>query len=108
MQRADERGDIGSPKSAASKRTISIPAFLVTMLRNWKIECPPGGLVFPNSAGNVQTLADIHTRCWRPLQVAARITKADGSPRLNFHCLRHFRASLLIADGPTLKRLWAS
>ena len=46
-QRADERGVIGSPKTVASRRTISIPTFLVTMLRDWKIECPPGPLVFP-------------------------------------------------------------
>ena len=32
-QRADERGVIGSPKTLSSRRTISIPSFLVTMLR---------------------------------------------------------------------------
>ena len=35
-QRADERGVIGSPKTLSSRRTISIPSFLVTMLRNGK------------------------------------------------------------------------
>ncbi|MGB6438382.1 MAG: tyrosine-type recombinase/integrase [Methyloceanibacter sp.] len=104
-QRADERGVIGSPKTVASRRTISIPAFLVTMLRDWKIECPPGPLVFPTTLGTVQLLSDIHTKGWRPLQVAAKITKADGSARLNFHCLRHFRASMLIEDGANPKEV---
>jgi integrase len=104
-QRADERGVIGSPKTLASRRTISIPSFLVTMLRARKIECTPGPLVFGNSRGNVQTLSDIHERAWRPLQRAVRIVKADGSPRLNFHCLRHFRASMLIEDGANPKEV---
>ena len=104
-QRADERGVIGPPKTVASRRTISIPAFLVTMLRNWKVECPPGSLVFGNIRGRVQPLSDIHRRGWHPVQVAARITKPDGSPRLNFHCLRHFRASMLIEDGANPKEV---
>ena len=104
-QRADERGVIGSPKTLSSRRTISIPSFLVTMLRQWKIESNPGPLVFGNSLGQVQALSDIHQRGWRPLQVAAKITKADGSPRLNFHCLRHFRASMLIEDGANPKEV---
>jgi integrase len=77
---------------------------LATMLRDWKIECPPGPLVFPTTLGTVQLLSDIHTSGWRPLQVAAKITKAAGSPRLNFHCLRHFRASMLI-DGANPKEV---
>ena len=104
-QRADERGVIGSPKSVASRRTISLPSFLVTMLRQWKIESSPGPLVFGNKHGQAQSLSDIHLRGWRPLQVAAKITKADGSPRLNFHCLRHFRASMLIEDGANPKEV---
>jgi integrase len=80
-QRADERGVIGPPKTVASRRTISISSFLVTMLRQWKIECTTGPLVFGNSRGHVQTLSDIHERAWRPLQRAVRITKADGPPR---------------------------
>ena len=83
-QRADERGVIGSPKTVASRGTISIPSFLVTMLRQWKIKSSPGPLVFGNSHGQAQSLSDIRLRGWHPLQVAAKITKTDGSPRLNF------------------------
>jgi integrase len=38
-------------------------------------------------------------------EYAAKITKADGSPRLNFHCLRHFRASMLIEVGANPKEV---
>jgi integrase len=44
---------------------------------------------------------------WHPVQIAARVTKADGKPKLNFHCLRHFRASLLIEDGANPKEVMA-
>ena len=105
-QRADERGVIGSPKTVASRRTISIPSFLVTMLREWKIECAPGPLVFGNiarqSSNAIRHSSPRHGVHYR---VAAKITKADGSPRLNFHCLRHFRASMLIADGANPKEV---
>jgi integrase len=104
-QRADERGVIGPPKTVAGRRTISIPSFLVTMLRNWKIECPAGPLVFPNARGGPQFHAEIHTCGWRPLQIAAKIVKRDGTPRFNFHCLRHFRASMLIEDGANPKEI---
>ena len=90
---------IGPPKSVAGRRTICIPSFLVTMLREWKLECAPGPFVFGNSKGKVQTLSDIHTGGWNPLQKAAKIS------RLNFHSLRHFRASMLIADGANPKEV---
>ena len=75
------------------------------MLREWKMECAPGPFVFGNSKGKIQTLSDIHTGGWNPLQKAAKIVTPDGEPRLNFHCLRHFRASMLIADGANPKEV---
>jgi integrase len=92
-------------KTKVVGQRFSIPSFLVTMLRQWKIESSPGPLVFGNKHGQAQSLSDIHLRGWRPLQVAAKITKADGSPRLNFHCLRHFRSSMLIEDGANPKEV---
>jgi integrase len=104
-QRADERGVIGSPTSQFSRRTIMIPEFLVAMLREWRIECGPTRLVFPNRLGSVQSNSDIHQRGWHPLQVAAGVTNEDGKRKLNIHCLRHFRASLLIEDGANPKEV---
>lgn len=110
-QRADEDGTIGAPKSSSSRRKISIPAPLVARLREWKLECPAGDLVFPNWQGRVEALANIHTRAWKPLQVAADVVEVgkDGkkTARYTFHALRHFRASLLIADGANPKEVQA-
>ena len=87
----------------------------------WKAECPPGALAFPNWKGHVESLANIHTRCWKPLQLAAGLSvqrkdqqgdairdeegKPILNPKYNFHSLRHFRASLLIADGANPKEV---
>ncbi|MET3926632.1 tyrosine-type recombinase/integrase [Devosia sp. 2618] len=110
-QRADENGVIGPPKTKESRRKISIPAPLVARLREWKAECPPGDLVFPNWQGSVEALANIHTRAWKPLQIAAGVCGVgkDGkkTARYTFHALRHFRASLLIADGANPKEVQA-
>lgn len=98
-QRADETGEIGSPKSEAAKRVIDVPTALVALLRSWKLECPKGELVFPNWQGNVESHANITNRCWHPLLRHAGLVTPDGKPKYNFHSLRHYRASLLIDDG---------
>ena len=100
-QRADENGIIGDPKSESAHRTIAIPAQLVSMLRAWKLECPKGDLVFPNRSGNVENMANIHSRAWKP------ILRACGLPPMKFHALRHFHASMLIAQDANPKEVMA-
>jgi integrase len=106
-QRADEWGTIGMPKSAAGQREIPMSPTVVKTLREWKLACPKGelDLVFPNMLGNVQRLANIDGRMWRPLQRKAGLVDAEGVPLFNFHALRHFAASLWIELGFTPKRL---
>ncbi len=74
-QRADESGKIGSPKSAAARRVIDIPPSLVSLLKQWKM-ASAHELVFANGSGNVESLANITNRCWRPLLKAAGIRTA--------------------------------
>lgn len=120
-QRADEWGVIGPPKSKAGRRSIPVPAALVSMLRQWKLACPPGDLVFPSDEGRPQSLSNIYNRAWKPIQIAAGVCDPekgedgkvkrdkDGkpvmTPRYNFHSLRHFHASMLIADGANPKEV---
>jgi integrase len=99
MQRADERGVIGSPKSAAARRTIDIPPSLVALLKAWKLESK-WDLVFANGRGNPESLANIHNRCWVPLRSAAGINS-----KYKFYALRHFHASALIDDGANPKEV---
>jgi integrase len=91
-QRADAWLKIGSTKSKAGKRNIPLPPLVVNTLKQWQAECPPRelGLVFPNTLGNVETMSNIHGRCWVPLQAKC------GLPGYGFHMLRHAAASLFI------------
>jgi integrase len=113
-QRADRYKEIGSPKSAAARRTVSLVPELVRALREWKLKCPKKDgrlwLVFPTGAGNIEDHTNIITRGWWPVQVAAGVVKPvldaegrpardeDGQPLIEakypgLHSLRHFFAS---------------
>lgn len=112
-QRADRFNAIGRPKSEAGERTIPVPPLVANTLKEWRLACPKGdlGLVFPNGAGNVESLANIINRGLLPVQVAAGVTVTDIVPGENdivrakyggMHALRHFYASWCIntpADG---------
>jgi integrase len=119
-QRADAWGKIGPTKSKAGKRDIPLAPLVVNTLKQWRAECPKGerDLVFPNTLGNVETMSNIHARCWTPLQIKCRLTvdtsKKDPEgnlildARYGFHMLRHAAASLFIQYlGWTPKRLQA-
>jgi integrase len=95
---------------------VYIPPSLVELLRRWKLECGTA-LVFAMGEGRPECLANIHNH-WKPLQRAAGVVVAIKDeqgrtvyddqghplcqPRYNFHSLRHYRASRLIADGASL------
>jgi integrase len=130
-QRADAWGHIGPPKSKAGKRDIPLAPMVVNVLRQWLPDYPKRDtgkidnegkpvmeleLVFPNGAGNVESLKNIWQRCWTPLQRTCGLSsdtgKLDkkGAPvmegKYGFHMLRHAAASLFIAYlGWTPKRV---
>jgi integrase len=117
-QRADAWLKIGPTKSKAGKRDIPLPPLVVNTLKQWRAECPKGelDLVFPNTLGNVETMSNIHARCWVPLQIRSGMAVDTGNkdvggnpePKYNFHLLRHAAASLFIAYlGWTPKKLQA-
>lgn len=105
-QRADFKGRIGPPKSAAGNRDIPMTPMVVRVL-TWKARCPSTelGLVFPSRNGRVQTLSNIHKMCWGPLQLETGLTRPSSTrdgpprPRLSFHSLRHAAATLFIEQG---------
>jgi integrase len=117
-QRADHWGTMGLPKSEAGERTIPMTPMVTNTLKEWKLACPRRegklDLVFPNGGGNVETHANICNRSWYPLQIEIGLTQdtgekdAEGTPVLRakygFHCLRHFFASWLLAEGFSLKK----
>ena len=95
---------VKSPKTAAGRRTVSLPAFAVDALRDHRrqtlelrlrlgIGALPGGApVFGNIEGNTITPFYI-TTSWR------RAVRSRGLPKITFHSLRHSHASALIAAG---------
>ena len=104
-QRADRYNKIGPPKTDAGERTVPLPPIVVNGLREWKLTCPKGdlGLVFPNGRGNIENHPNIVKRGFLPVQIAAGLLNASGSPKYTgLHSLRHFYASWCMnrkADG---------
>jgi integrase len=87
------------------ERTIPLPPIVTNTLREWKLACPKGdlGLVFPTGKGSPENHANLINRGLIPAQVAAGVTKPDGTAKYTgLHSLRHFYASWCInspADG---------
>ena len=108
-QRADRFNEIGRPKSEAGERTVPASPIAVNSLREWKLACPKGDLdlVFPNGAGNVESLGNIINRGLIPVQMRAGVSaptdRIDGEGKVvmaarytGMHSLRHFYASWCI------------
>lgn len=112
-ERADEYKQLGRPKSGSGERTVPLTPIVVTVLREWKLQCPKGelGIVFPTAKGGIAGLPSIIRRGLVPAQIATGVTidvaGAHGSvvKRAKYpglHALRHFYASWCInrqADG---------
>jgi integrase len=117
VQRADQWGVIGPPKSEAGTRTIPIPPMLVSELRRWMLRAPHSelDLLFPNSEGGVRLHSNLLNREYWPLQIAAGLTRPTGKrdeagapilhAKYDFHSLRHAAASAWIKQKVDLKRL---
>jgi integrase len=90
------------PKSAAGRRSVSLPGVVVAMLEEHLAayaEPRPNGLVFPAPEGGFLRLENFRKRVWQPATVTA------GVAPLRVHDLRHTCASLAIAAGADVKVL---
>jgi len=100
-----ERAEVGPvtprfypPKTKTSRRTLAIPGQLVSILRVWKLRCPPGkdNLVFPAPDGT-----PLHRS--RALKGSLRPTLRRAKLRpVTLHSLRHSFASALIGNGSSV------
>ncbi len=100
-QRADAGGIIGPPKSEAGRRTIALPARVVTQLKAWKLACKPSGLdlVFPSENGKPISHRVLMVNHVAPIIIAAK------SGTFGLHAFRHAAASLWIEQGLNPKRV---
>jgi integrase len=83
-----------TPKSEASRRTVSVPAFLVAELARHLTQYPDSsGLVFTAPSGGPVRRTNFRRRIWIPA------VEASVSEPCTFHDLRHTHAAFLIAQG---------
>lgn len=106
-QRADRYSNIGSLKTASALRNIPMSPLVFKALTKWKAKCPESklDLVFPNGAGNPESLSNIYNRGLKPLLIANGIVKEDGKAKYSMHQLRHAAASLFIEQKWSLKKI---
>ncbi|HUP15929.1 MAG TPA: site-specific integrase [Acidimicrobiia bacterium] len=95
-------GDIRPPKSAAARRTISIPSELADELSAHMKSmgltgADPDELLFPNNDGRPLGYSNWRGRVWEPA------AEAVGMAGLNFHDLRRTNATVMVAEGVDVK-----
>lgn len=95
---------LGPPKTAESARTISLPPFLVRLLRA-HLDTHTHEHVFVTPTGQLQRRSNLSRNAMRPaadgnLTVAKpRVRLQPACPGLTFHGLRHGHKSWMIADS---------
>jgi integrase len=91
-------GEIGPPKTAASRRAVQLGAGAVAALlahaRRQRAAEYSGALVFTNTAGGPLSPQNVRNRSFVPLQKLAKI-----DPPVRFHDLRHTAATLMLSAG---------
>ena len=103
LQRIDGRLQFVEPKTSQSRRTINLPAVIVTALREHRIRqleeklfagsrWQESGLLFTSSIGTPLDGCNVTKGFQKMLERA-------GLPKIRFHDLRHTCASLLLAQG---------
>lgn len=103
-KRAEPKWVLTEPKSAKSRRVVSLPAVAVAVLKKHKAAQAEErlrmgevwqdlGFVFCTSIGTPESPSNLRKRSFVPL-----LEKA-GLPRVRFHDLRHTCATVLLAQG---------
>lgn len=91
------RFEIGTPKSEAGIRAVTMPDSVVPAISVHLDGMPdrrPQALLFPNTRGDFLSVSSLY-RYWYPAREAA------ARPDLRFHDLRHTQAVFATASGDT-------
>ncbi|HET9143307.1 tyrosine-type recombinase/integrase [Actinophytocola sp.] len=95
---------LGPPKTASSARSVSLPPFLIALLRN-HLRRHPHEFVFTTESGTWLWRSTFSRRVLRPAVdgnlaiTKPRVRTQAIAPGLTFHGLRHSHKTWLIADG---------
>jgi hypothetical protein len=93
---------VGPPKSAAGRRTVTLPAAVVTALAEHLANYtapPPDAFVFLSSQGKHLRRSNFNRRVWQPA------THAAASRACVVHDLRHTAGTLATAAGGSLREV---
>jgi integrase len=69
---------------------------MVPALKEWKILCPPGELLFPTTRGRPQDYKSLMSSTLEPALRTAHVIDANGEPKYTPHAFRYFFASWCI------------
>jgi integrase len=92
---------VDETKTTASRRLVTIPAFLCEILAG-HLECRPGEFVFTTATGAMLRRSNFGRHHFKPALEAAGV-----DPDVRFHDLRHTCAALLIEQGAHPKEIQA-
>lgn len=104
LHEVDRQLYLGPPKTAESARAITLPPFLVALLRQ-HLAAHPYGYVFTTRDGAFLRRSNFARRAMRPAadgtlgRPRPAITVPAVAPGLTFHGFRHSHKTWLIADG---------
>lgn len=114
-QAIDRAGKLSVPKTAAARRFIELSEVSLDMLHRYVRDHSPANnfdLVFPTATGQWQSLDNWRKRCFVAACMHAGLTETvivDGKevlkPRYSPYDLRHYFASMLIAEGTDIAKI---
>ena len=105
-ERRDGSGELVSPKTEASQRTVPLSKIALGVIQRHRTELGvlphPDRLIFTDSHDKPLRRTTFSRQVWGPLRKAAGLETVEvhGQPRrLRYHDLRHSFVSMLIAHG---------
>ena len=105
IRRSWTGGQVGKPKSAASKAPVPMVSVLAGFIREWQLETPygqPTDWMFASNRlkGKQPRVANMLVEDYlRPAAVKVGVLRAGEKVRFGFHNLRHSLASFLVRQG---------
>jgi integrase len=110
-RRANYQGDITTPKTTHSERTVDLPARIVTLLQDYRTRYPAkkGDYIFRTETGTPLDPDNWFGKFFVPTAIKAELRPAtltedrDDEQLVGLHTLRHTYASLLINQGESIK-----